>query len=131
MYQKLDAARQADYMMRFDCCAVEEVKYRLGQGEPEWREKFLDLPIDDMRAYSMIFDYPREVLPVWKRPWIATRIVDAYPVEFRVFVQDGEVAGVSSYYPQRNRCRRTMSTKRGQLLLPTWHTAWRTRLRTG
>ena len=101
VYEKLQAARQVDYMMRFDCCSVAEVKYRLGQGEPEWREEFLDLPIDDMRGFDIIFEYPREVLPVWKRPWMATQIVDAYPVEFRVFVQDGKVAGVSSYYPQR------------------------------
>ena len=101
VYEKLEAARQGGYMMRFDCCSVEALKYRLARGQPEWREEFLDLPIDDMRAYEMIFAYPREVLPVWKRPWIATRIVDAYPVEFRVFVQDGKVAGVSNYYPQR------------------------------
>lgn len=28
-------------------------------------------------------------------------VLDGYPVEFRVFVENGEVLGVASYYPQR------------------------------
>ena len=101
-YDKIEAARELNHMMRFDCCTTAEIKYRLGNGEPEWREAFLDLPIDDMRAYDIVAEYPRETgYPVWHRPWVDAKIVNGYPVEYRVFVKDGHIAGVSSYYPQR------------------------------
>ena len=40
-------------------------------------------------------------IPIWSRPWINARIIGGYPVEYRVFVYDGQAMGVSNYYPQR------------------------------
>ena len=48
-----------------------------------------------------MWEYPRETIPVWQRPWVEKLILDGYPVEYRAFVRDGHVAGVSNYYPQR------------------------------
>lgn len=58
-------------MVRWDCCAGEHLKYELGTGRPEWQPAFQQLVIDD------------------------------YPVEVRVFAFDGQIQGVSSYYPPR------------------------------
>lgn len=97
----VEAARAPNTMFRWDCCAPYEVKGRLGNGQPEWSEDFLYLPIDDPRAFDLLFEYPRLDMAVWQRPWVKAKIVDGYPVEFRSFIKDGEVIGVASYYPQR------------------------------
>ena len=48
-----------------------------------------------------MLEFPREPIPIWSKPWINARIIDGYPVEYRVFVYDGQAMGVSNYYPQR------------------------------
>ena len=101
-WTKIEAAKQPNTMIRWDCCACGEVKYRLGTGRPEWHRDLLDcFYIDDFRATDLIFEYPDTVIAAWSRPWMQARIVGGYPVEYRVFVEDGEIIGVSSYYPQR------------------------------
>ena len=61
----------------------------------------LPIYIGDPRAMEIILEFPRELIPIWSRPWINARIIDGYPVEYRVFVYDGQAMGVSNYYPQR------------------------------
>lgn len=101
-FSKLDAAKQQHTMLRWDCCASMEVKHALGTGKPDWDPEFLRwFTIDDPRAFELIFEYPGDQMTVWRRPWMQTEIRDNYPVEYRVFVQDGTVRGISSYYPQR------------------------------
>ena len=100
-YSQVRKTSEEGYVMRYDCCCSSEVKSRLGSGMPEWHEDFGWLTVDDPRAYAMIEEYPREMVPIWKRPWVAARVVDGYPVEYRVFVREGVIAGISSYYPQR------------------------------
>ena len=46
----LEQARLHAHMVRLDCCASIEIKYRLSQGEPEWRPEFGDIILDDPRA---------------------------------------------------------------------------------
>ena len=94
-------ARFHPYMVRFDCCAPLHLKASLARGDPDWKPDFGDLVLDDPRAFDIIFMFPREELPVWRRPWAKTIALDGYPVEYRAFVRDGEIAGISSYYPQR------------------------------
>ena len=97
----LEHARLHAHMVRLDCCASIEIKYRLSQGEPEWRPEFGDIILDDPRAFEILMDYPRPTVPVWRRPWADAMALDGYPVEYRAFVRDGKLQGISNYYPQR------------------------------
>ena len=100
-YSQISEAAADNYMMRYDCCSSTEVKAALAHGRPEWSDDFCFLIIDDPRVYTIVEEYPREVVPIWKRPWIDAAKVAGYPVEYRAFVRDGAVVGVSNYYPQR------------------------------
>ncbi len=101
-WAKIEQAKKPNTMIRWDCCTCSEVKYRLDTGRPEWHRDLIDrFDIDDFRATDLIFEYPDTVIAAWSRPWMQARIVDGYPVEYRVFVEDGEIIGLSSYYPQR------------------------------
>ncbi len=101
-WTKIEDAKKPGTMIRWDCCTCTEVKYRLDTGRPEWHQDLLDcFYIDDPRAVDIIFQYPDTVMTAWSRPWMRARLVDGYPVEYRVFVEADEIIGVSSYYPQR------------------------------
>jgi hypothetical protein len=70
----------------------------------------------DTRVIEMAAGYAgvagRETVPVWFRPWIEAATVsvkrrrflgsgtDSWPLEWRVFVKNGRVAGISAYYIQ-------------------------------
>ena len=100
-FLNIEAAKQRFHMMRFDCCSGLEVKHQLAQGRPYWNPEFNNIILDDPRAFDIILEYPREELPVWSRPWTSPMVLDDYPMEYRAFVKDGKIAGISSYYPQR------------------------------
>lgn len=112
--QQAKAAARPHHMMRFDCCAGINTKLRAGMGRPEWHPDVQRLFIDAPRGYDIFFEHPREEIPIWQRPWINAQLVDQYPVEYRVFVQDGKVTGISNYYPQRPlpRNKRHLTTVR-------------------
>lgn len=100
--QAIRAARlEGEHMMRLDCCFGTEIKYRMGSGEPACLPSFQEIDIGDPRAYDIILEYPREAVPVWQRPWVRPLVEDGYPVEYRAYVRDGGIQGISSYYPQR------------------------------
>ena len=89
-------------MMRLDCCTDEEVKYRMSRGDGGgFQPEFGGVIFGDMRSFDMVSEYPRDNIPIWQRPWAETQVVDGYPVEYRAFVRNGKVQGISSYYPQR------------------------------
>ena len=100
-HQAIQAAKLPFHMARLDCCASIEIKYSLSKGEPSWKPEFGDIIIDDPRTFDILMEYPRPKVPVWRRPWVNQLIVAQYPVEYRAFVRDGQVAGISNYYPQR------------------------------
>ena len=100
-FQEMEKARLPGHMMRFDYCASLDIKSSLAQGEWECRPEFCRVELDDPRAVDILFEYPRSHAPVWLRPWAQALVVKGYPVEYRAFVRDGEVLGISSYYPQR------------------------------
>ena len=101
-WAKIEAAKKPHTVIRWDCCTCAEVKHRLDTGRPEWHPDLLDcFHIDDFRATDIIFEYPDTVISAWSRPWMRARLLDGYPVEYRVFVEDDDIIGVSSYYSQR------------------------------
>ncbi len=108
--RRLDAASGAmrraarpGTMLRWDCCASAHLKRAMAEGRPpEDPEALCRLPLD-ARVLEVLDDYPRVLVPVWRRPWIAGDMLFAagYPVEYRAFVKNGRLLGISSYYPQR------------------------------
>lgn len=99
--REVEAALQPGHMLRFDCCAPIETKSRLARGLHEWHPDMNLFVLDDSRLFDIIWEYPKDEVPIWGRPWQDAQIVDEYPVEYRAFVTDGQLAGISSYYPQR------------------------------
>ena len=91
-------------MVRWDCCAGEDLKYALGTGRPDWQPAFQQLVIDDFRLFRILVEDIGldQSVPVWERPWVTPLIINNYPIEVRVFAFDGQIQGVSSYYPQRS-----------------------------
>ena len=105
----LEAASEAcgpDDMLRWDCCAGGELKHRMatrGDCDAAGRRT---LYLDDPRFYAVAESWPREMLPIVQRPWIAVERDGGWPREYRAFVTDGDLDGISSYYPQRPLRRR-------------------------
>lgn len=97
---RINQALAPNEMLRWDCCAGMGVKFEMGRGsQPQGQD--LHLYPDDPRAFDMLYDFPGDTIAVWKRPWIQARTLDGFPVEFRVFVMQGEVKAVANYYLQR------------------------------
>jgi len=79
-----------------------DVKYRLGKGMHQWHEDLINLfMIDDPRAFDIIYDFPKPKVAAYARPRMSFLTHKDYPVEFRVFVENNEIIGISSHYPQR------------------------------
>lgn len=95
------AATEAGDMLRWDICSSEDLKHRMARGKHEWDPQCARLTFDDCRLVDLVMMEGLREVRVWRRPWVAAVIDAGYPVEFRVFVADGKVLGVSSYYPQR------------------------------
>lgn len=74
----------------------------MSEGRKPDAETRHSLPVD-CRLLEVLEDYPRVIVPVWRRPWIGDQMLlfDGYPVEYRAFVESGNLIGISSYYPQR------------------------------
>ena len=89
------------HMFRFDFCAPLELKIRMSNGQPGLHPDMTRVNFDDPRAYTLLFEQPRELIPVHQRPWINPTMLDGYPVEYRAFVREGKLQGISNYYPQR------------------------------
>ena len=100
-WDAIQAAQAEGHMMRLDCCSDLEVKFRMGQGAPGFHPEFKTIIFGDPRSYDLVSEFPRDSLPVWQRPWVSTQVLEGYPVEYRAFVRDGELLGISNYYPQR------------------------------
>lgn len=94
-------ATAARDMLRWDICSCEDLKFRMARGNHEWDPKCALLTFDDCRLVDLTCMESLREMRVWRRPWIRTVVDAGYPVEFRVFVAEGKVLGVSSYYPQR------------------------------
>ena len=93
-------------MLRWDCCASSDVKHEMARRGTCSKAARESLRIDDPRFYEIAGEWPRETLPILRRPWIRIESEGGWPREYRAFVTDGEVVGISSYYPQRPLGRR-------------------------
>jgi hypothetical protein len=89
------------WMARWDCCSMAEVKYRLSNGNASWAPELAELYSDDLRAYDLIDAFPSDRIKGWARPWTQFDVIGGWPVEYRVFVENDRILGVSNYYPQR------------------------------
>lgn len=88
-------------MLRWDCCAGFDIKMGMSHGErPSGTE--LHLFPGEPRTFDLLYDFPGDTIALWKRPWIQAQDIDGFPVEFRVFVGEGQVIGVANYYLQRD-----------------------------
>lgn len=95
------ASLQAGWMARWDHCSSLELKGAMARGRLPDADEATSLEPWDPRAYDLAHEFPGDDIAVWARPWVAARMVDGFPLEFRVFIKDGSVIGVASYYPQR------------------------------
>ena len=103
-WKEMAAAARPGTMFRWDCCASDDLKYLMAQGdEPSDETRDLRSLHIGMRLFELAAEYPGDTLTVWRRPWIRERmlVIGGYPVEYRVFVHRGAIQGISSYYPQR------------------------------
>lgn len=88
-------------MLRWDCCAGYGVKASLSEGDsPSLLDK--QLTPEDPRAFDLLYDFPADEIALVKRPWVDAQSIDGFPVEFRVFVEDGQPVAVANYYLQRD-----------------------------
>lgn len=89
-------------MIRLDPCSGLGLKGAMadGNGMSDLASRKVISP-GDPRAFEIIYEFPSDTIDVWSRPWIDAQYLDGYPIEFRVFVENDEVIGLSSYYPQR------------------------------
>lgn len=95
------ASLPAGWMARWDHCSSLELKGAMAQGRLPDAEEATSLEPWDPRAWELAYEYPSDAISAWARPWVQARMVDGYPLEFRVFIKDSRVIGVASYYPQR------------------------------
>ena len=103
-WRAAQAAEQQNCMFRWDFCASSELKYAMAKPlcGGRFHNSFGKVPtIDDPRVIDIMLEHPRKTVALWRRPWVQARVIDEYPLEYRVFVEDGEIAGISNYYPQR------------------------------
>lgn len=91
----------AGWMARWDCCSMAETKWRLSNGEYDWAPELAHIYAEDFRALDIIADFPDQNICAWARPWMAFAVHGGWPVEYRAFVRDDALIGVSNYYPQR------------------------------
>ena len=93
--------KNSNNMIRWDCCASYVLKYSMGNsGESKLSDRGIIL--DDPRFFDIIFEWRSEKISIIGRPWVKALYYKKWPVEFRVYVQDNEIIGVSNYYPQRD-----------------------------
>ena len=61
-FQRMGQARRDGYMMRWDCCASDDLKYRVnsGDGRGTWDASYAVLPhpLGDPRPFDIIYEYP-------------------------------------------------------------------------
>ena len=100
-FRGLERQLKPGEMARWDCCASLDLKHAMAtRGAADATERGR-LNIDDPRLLDILADWPRTRMPILVRPWIELAVQDGWPREYRVYVSDGKIDGISSYYPQR------------------------------
>jgi hypothetical protein len=105
-----------DRFVRFDQCASVNVKMQFSEGFP-YQTKDLGwidndgkvlIELDDRIVSQGMAYQHQDFIPVWHRPIIKAKLIEkkaifgkaSWPVEFRAFILNGKVIGVSNYYLQ-------------------------------
>lgn len=96
-WAKDELARPGRWMVRWECCADDNVK-ALACAGAEWSLAWTHGEIDSPRLFDCTAG---ETTRLCVRPWVDALRIDDYPVEFRVFYGPDGYQGVSNYYPQR------------------------------
>ena len=105
--KSMKAASETDpnAMVRWDHCSGDYLKLMMDGGASSFSGR-VPKTLDDIRFYELTelfichHGLQAEII-LWRRPWVRGQVVDGYPLEFRAYVFDGQIQGVSSYYPQR------------------------------
>lgn len=109
------ASLKAGEMMRWDCCSSLDMKSVMSDGGAASCPGFMTDPenpavpswktitdVGDPRFFDIALEYPGSEIALVKRPWVEARREGSHPVEYRVFVKNGEIEGVANYYIQRD-----------------------------
>ena len=113
--KEINKSLEADNMLRWDVCAPLGIKLFMAREQDAGllhlgsKKRVLKelipmedryLQIDDPRAFDILFEHLKPTVKIIKRPLVEPMKIEGYPAEFRVFIKDNEVLGVSNYYPQ-------------------------------
>lgn len=85
---------------RWGHCAPEWVKGAIATGNDTWWCSAAHADLDDPRMIDIAGDVGLGTIDLYVRPYIAPLTCGGYPVELRVYVDEGRIIGVSNYYPQ-------------------------------
>ena len=88
------------HMLRWDCCASERLKVLMHEGAG-YSDDLVKLTPADMRLFDILVNYPGDEVAVVERPWVLARSEGGRPVEYRVFIENNNITGISNYYVQR------------------------------
>jgi len=92
---------QNSIMSRWEMCASSDLKRHV-IGKTTWSHDARTwLTIDDPRVVDILYESDAITTRLCVRPWVAPRMVDGFPLEFRVFLDHNGIRGISNYYPQR------------------------------
>ncbi len=109
------------HILRMDAAGGAELKMAMAEGSmdplaarPRARgfiehegKRFMDL--DDPRFFEILMSYPEDAVPMWSRPWMQAKRragtnqwgePGSFPREWRVFIAESRIVGISNYYPQ-------------------------------
>lgn len=104
--RSLQAELKPNEMARFEYAASMDLKAAMANGieqsNVEDGYRSLASALYCPRLMELAYTFPASSVDVLVRPWVDARMHETHPVEYRVFVQDGQVKGVANYYIQRD-----------------------------
>lgn len=100
--EEINSSLDENHMLRWESCAPSGVKFAMASAQSMRDVPLYDRALHpgDPRAFEILYQFPKEKVGIFKRPIVDPLLVDGYPVEFRVYINNSEVVAVSNYYPQ-------------------------------
>lgn len=98
---RINASLAPGTMLRWDCCAGLDVKMGMSSGQAPGMEERKLHPMEP-RTFDILYEFPSDQVAVVRRPWVEIAQIDGFPVEFRVFAEEGKIVAAANYYLQRN-----------------------------
>lgn len=103
-FDKVNAAEAGhpEDVLRWDFCAPSDLKSAMARPGDGARPGKVWFTPDDPRFFDILgMDWERPTVTAFRRPWVRARLVEGFPEEYRVFLDEGSIVATSSYYPQR------------------------------